>query len=120
MFKASQDDFSVTNPTTAVFDVAQASRVELLDRDQSILAFNERALDWAYRPEVPLLERLRFLCIVSSNLDEIFEVRAELNRLLRQVAVFIHFAALTNGFFQILGAEILAVIDLPDFETETV
>ena len=47
-----------------------------LDRDHSILAFNERVLDWAKRPEVPLLERLRFLCIVSSNLDEFFEVRA--------------------------------------------
>ncbi len=51
--------------------------VELLDRDQSILAFNKRVLDWAYRKEVPLLERLRYLCIVSSNLDEFFEVRAE-------------------------------------------
>jgi polyphosphate kinase len=48
----------------------------LLDRDHSILAFNERVLDWATRPDVPLLERLRFLCIVSSNLDEFFEVRA--------------------------------------------
>lgn len=51
--------------------------VALLDRDHSILAFNERVLDWAYRQEVPLLERLRYLCIVSSNLDEFFEVRAE-------------------------------------------
>ncbi len=46
-----------------------------LDRDQSILAFNERVLDWARRPDVPLLERLRYLAIVSSNLDEFFEVR---------------------------------------------
>ena len=51
-------------------------QVQFLDRDHSILAFNERVLDWAKRPEVPLLERLRFLCIVSSNLDEFFEVRA--------------------------------------------
>jgi polyphosphate kinase len=49
----------------------------LLDRDHSILSFNERVLDWAYRRDVPLLERLRYLCIVSSNLDEFFEVRAE-------------------------------------------
>ena len=47
-----------------------------LDRDHSILAFNERVFDWAVRTDVPLLERLRFLCIVSSNLDEFFEVRA--------------------------------------------
>ena len=50
--------------------------VQFLDRDHSILAFNERVLDWARRPDVPLLERLRYLCIVSSNLDEFFEVRA--------------------------------------------
>ena len=43
-----------------------------LERDASILAFNERVLDWAVRSEVPLLERLRYLCIVSSNLDEFF------------------------------------------------
>src|SRR5687768_2091701 len=50
--------------------------VVFLDRDHSILAFNERVLDWARRRDVPLLERLRYLCIVSSNLDEFFEVRA--------------------------------------------
>ena len=49
--------------------------VPLIDRDHSILAFNERVLDCAIRPGVPLLERLRYLCIVSSNLDEFFEVR---------------------------------------------
>lgn len=49
---------------------------QLLNRDHSILAFNERVLDWAIRSDVPLLERLRYLCIVSSNLDEFFEVRA--------------------------------------------
>jgi len=53
-----------------------AMPVQFLDRDHSILAFNERVLDWAKRPDVPLLERLRYLCIVSSNLDEFFEVRA--------------------------------------------
>ncbi len=55
--------------------VAAEPSLTLLDRDHSILAFNERVLDWAYRPEVPLIERLRYLCIVSSNLDEFFEVR---------------------------------------------
>ncbi|MDP3137154.1 MAG: polyphosphate kinase 1 [Burkholderiaceae bacterium] len=54
---------------------ASGKGIALLDRDLSILAFNERVLDWARRPDVPLLERLRFLCIVSSNLDEFFEVR---------------------------------------------
>ena len=55
---------------------AATEAVTFLDRDHSILAFNERVLDWARRRDVPLLERLRYLCIVSSNLDEFFEVRA--------------------------------------------
>jgi polyphosphate kinase len=50
--------------------------LKLLNRDISILAFNQRVLSLAQHPDYPLLERLRFLCIVSSNLDEFFEVRA--------------------------------------------
>ena len=50
---------------------------DLLDRDHSLLSFNERVFEWAVREDVPLMERLRYLCIVSSNLDEFFEVRAE-------------------------------------------
>ena len=53
-----------------------AGPLAFLDRDHSILAFNERVFHWAERSDVPLLERLRYLCIVSSNLDEFFEVRA--------------------------------------------
>jgi polyphosphate kinase len=49
---------------------------QFLDRDQSILEFNRRVLSWAQRSDVPALERLRYVCIVSSNLDEFFEVRA--------------------------------------------
>src|SRR5450830_895164 len=49
-----------------------------LDRDVSLLAFNARVLHWAKKPDVPLLERMRYLSIVSSNLDEFFEVRAAL------------------------------------------
>jgi polyphosphate kinase len=47
----------------------------LLNRELSQLAFNERVLALAERPGVPLGERLRYLCIVSSNLDEFFEIR---------------------------------------------
>src|SRR5574343_517446 len=47
----------------------------LLDRERSILAFNRRVLAQARRPDVPLLERLRYITIVSSNMDEFFEVR---------------------------------------------
>jgi polyphosphate kinase len=46
-----------------------------LDRELSQLAFNRRVLAQAGDPSIPLLERLRYLCIVSSNLDEFFEVR---------------------------------------------
>ena len=56
--------------------VGTGPALPLLDRDLSILAFNERVLSWAERKDVPLLERLRYLCIVSSNLDEWFEVRS--------------------------------------------
>lgn len=49
--------------------------ITLLDRDLSILSFNQRVLTLAQREDYPLLERLRFLCIVASNLDEFFEVR---------------------------------------------
>ena len=46
-----------------------------LNRELGILAFNRRVLAQARNPRVPLLERLRYLCIVSSNLDEFFEIR---------------------------------------------
>jgi polyphosphate kinase len=58
--------------------VLKIQQSDWLDRDLSLLAFNARVLDWARRTDVPLLERLRYLCIVSSNLDEFFEVRAVL------------------------------------------
>jgi polyphosphate kinase len=47
----------------------------LLGREEAILEFNRRVLAQAERADVPLLERLRYVTIVSSNLDEFFEVR---------------------------------------------
>ncbi|HDR8967281.1 polyphosphate kinase [Burkholderia vietnamiensis] len=52
-----------------------SARYPLLNRELGILGFNERVLAQAADPQVPLLERLRFICITSSNLDEFFEVR---------------------------------------------
>ena len=46
-----------------------------LNRELSLLQFNERVLAMAEHPDTPLLERLRYVCIVSSNLDEFFEIR---------------------------------------------
>lgn len=56
-------------------NVADLAPELFLNRETGQLAFNRRVLAQAQNAGTPLLERLRFLCIVSSNLDEFFEIR---------------------------------------------
>ncbi|MDP4669142.1 MAG: hypothetical protein NWS21_01370, partial [Burkholderiaceae bacterium] len=53
----------------------QSGVFRYLNRELSLLAFNERVLALAEDPDTPLLERLRYVCIVSNNIDEVFEIR---------------------------------------------
>ena len=52
-----------------------SSPQNFLNRELGLLEFNRRVLAQAEDAAVPLLERLKYLCIVSSNLDEFFEIR---------------------------------------------
>src|ERR1700727_2605757 len=58
------------------------------NREISFLEFNQRVLEQSKDPAIPLLERVRFLCISCANLDEFFEIRvASLTELLEAGAV---------------------------------
>ncbi|HNE89678.1 MAG TPA: RNA degradosome polyphosphate kinase [Actinomycetota bacterium] len=64
---------AATSESAAVADDLPEHR--FIDRELSWLAFNQRVLELAEDPELPLLERAKFLAIFASNLDEFFMVR---------------------------------------------
>jgi polyphosphate kinase len=74
----------------------KSSNTRFLNHEASLLEFNQRVLAMAQRFNIPLVERLKFLCISSSNMDEFFEVRLAgiselaLNPSARTVPDFLH------------------------------
>lgn len=93
------------------------------DRDLSWLAFNGRVLSEAADDHVPLMERIRFLSIYSSNLDEFYRVRMPallaLNRIIRtdqQEGLYDNVSSVINRQLQEYG-QILTEQILPSLET---
>jgi polyphosphate kinase len=87
-----------TEPSGSAAAAVAGSEPKFLNRELSLLKFNERVLAMAEHPSVPPLERLRYVCILSSNLDEFFEIRiSSLKEQQRQTPNLIGCEGLTPG-----------------------
>jgi polyphosphate kinase len=75
-----------------------------INRELSLLEFNQRVLEQAKDPANPLLERLKFLCISSTNLDEFFEIRVA--GLMQKAEI----GAVQSGSDQMQPSEVLRAI----------
>ncbi len=73
-----------------------------LNRELSLLEFNRRVIEQAKDENLPLLERLKFLCIASTNLDEFFEIR------IAGLKQQIKYGSVQTGPDNLLPAEVLA------------
>ena len=79
-----REEFEAGGEESAAFATERVDDARYTNRELSWLCFNSRVLQEAADPAVPLFERVRFLAIYSSNLDEFFRVRvASLRSLLR-------------------------------------
>jgi polyphosphate kinase len=128
---ATPDAPAPAQPAPAAVGSAKSARTApqlYLNRELEQLAFTRRVLAQAENKSCPLLERLKFLCIVSSNLDEFFEIRvaglhAEIeagtpaigpdrmkpSAVFEQVAVEAH--ALVSSQYQLLNDELLPKLE---------